>query len=604
MMEKELISRLVPVLLRDRKSLMLLVGVSIAGGVVEIVGAGSIYPFLKLIASPEYIHENVYLWAIYNYWGFSSERMFVAMIGVVSLVLVVGANAFMFLRSVMAVKYTAKKMSEISRRALSSYVCKSQEYFHSHTYGDVTKTVCDLTDKFVHNVLFSAINIFADGIVLVALSLMLLRVESLVASLVILSAIIVIHGVLSSTKKNLIKYGTESDRTNGERFNQVLTIARGMKEIKVYNKEDYFINLFGGLIEKLAGLHVKLAILQMAGPIVLQSVLSVALLLLAIGLVVSGRPFNEILPMMTMIGVIGVRVIAPLNRLTSSITNMRQHCHSCAALINLLEENPVLGNHLRVKSSANTVLVLCEMKNVRFSYKAGGVEVFSIKNLNLSLKQGLLIGLAGPSGGGKTTIAEILSGLIKPDHGSVQIEAGIDAAESQLKGLIAYVPSSVFLFNGSIRENIAFGVPNGRIDSSRVNYAVRLADLSGLVSSLPSQLDTCIGNDGGKLSAGQRQRIGIARALYHGAKILILDEVTSSLDSLTEKNIIQTLKGLTDEVLIIAIAHSRNFILACDRVIMVRNGAVIEDGAPQDLVRNSAEFSSFLSLTDNHGKTQ
>ena len=170
--------------------------------------------------------------------------------------------------------------------------------------------------------------------------------------------------------------------------------------------------------------------------------------------------------------------------------------------------------------------------------------------------------------------------------------------------MIAYVPSSVFLFNGSIRENIAFGIQNDRIDSPRVNYAVRLADLSELVSSLPSQLDTCIGNDGGKLSAGQRQRIGIARAFYHGAKILILDEVTSSLDSLTEKNIIQTLKNLTGEALIIAIAHSRNFILACDRVIMIRSGAVIEDGAPRDLVENSAEFKGFLSLTGNHGKAQ
>jgi len=594
---KMTLSRLVEVIRPDANRVIFLIGISLLGGLVELAGAGSLYPFLRLIASPEYVHQNEYLSIAYAHFGFEDERIFIAGFGVLSLILVVSANAFVLWRHVQIVRFTTEKMVVISRRVLGGYVNKSIGDLSDKTCGEITKNVCELTDKFVNNVLFSVITIIADGILLFALAVMLLSVDSIITPVVAVLAGAVVYVALSATKRRLVKYGTESDKLNAWRFNQVINIVKGLKEIQVYKKQRYFIESFDGLVQKLGALHARLASLHVVGPMVLQTTFSAAVLLLAIVMIVHGLPFDKILPLLTMIGVIGVRVITPLNRLTASITNMRQHSGACLELLDLLEASAAPTDYLEASSSSGLFGVSCNLENISVTRRDAGAEVFAIRDLNLKLAQGQLIGIVGKSGNGKTTVAEIISGILKPDQGRVRIEATDSGGRREICPVISYVPSNVFLMSGSIRANIAFGVPEEKIDAVRMDSVVRLANLDDLVASLPRRLDADIGSDGSKLSAGQRQRIGIARGLYHDPKLLVLDEVTNSLDPMNEAKIIDTLKLLKGELLVVTIVHSRNFMLACDRIVMIQDGCIVEDGTPRDLMADSKQFQALLAMT-------
>jgi ATP-binding cassette, subfamily B, bacterial PglK len=228
-----------------------------------------------------------------------------------------------------------------------------------------------------------------------------------------------------------------------------------------------------------------------------------------------------------------------------------------------------------------------ELKNVSYQYPGHNKVV--LKDVNLKIKRGSKIGFVGPSGGGKSTLIDLLMGLLTPCNGEMRVDSTVLTVEniSQWRKSIAHVPQNIYLLDASIRENIAFGIAPNEIDDSRIHYCLRVAQLEDTVASMPSGLDTVIGERGVLLSGGQRQRIGIARALYRQAEILILDEATSALDNETEKRIISSLDELGADVTVLMVAHRISTLSQCDRIIRVEKGQIIKEQSYADLIKTS-----------------
>jgi ABC-type multidrug transport system fused ATPase/permease subunit len=228
--------------------------------------------------------------------------------------------------------------------------------------------------------------------------------------------------------------------------------------------------------------------------------------------------------------------------------------------------------------------------NVTFTY--AGAPRAALRDVSIVIRRNESIGLIGPTGAGKTTLADIVLGLYQPCAGNVAVDGVVlDAARlPSWRCRVGYVPQSVFLANATVAQNIAFGLAQCEIDQRRVHEVARLAQVDAFVQALPERYDTCIGERGVKLSGGQRQRIGIARALYHRPDVLVFDEATSALDGLTEDAVMEAIRTLSGQHTIILIAHRLRTVKACDRVVMLDEGVVVAEGPYGELMRSSLPF--------------
>jgi HlyD family secretion protein len=215
----------------------------------------------------------------------------------------------------------------------------------------------------------------------------------------------------------------------------------------------------------------------------------------------------------------------------------------------------------------------------------------------MSIPANSLVGIVGPSGSGKTTLIDILLGLITPQQGQLKVDSiSVDEENSRLwKNTIGFVPQSIFLSEGTIVQNVAFGIPDDKINIEKVKNALTLSHLDKFLQSLDKGIYTEVGERGVQLSGGQRQRIGIARALYHNAKVLVFDEATSSLDGITEKNIMEAIHNFSGQKTIIMVAHRLKTVQKCDQIFLVDKGKITDHGTYEELLKRNKHFKDMAS---------
>jgi ATP-binding cassette subfamily C protein len=230
-----------------------------------------------------------------------------------------------------------------------------------------------------------------------------------------------------------------------------------------------------------------------------------------------------------------------------------------------------------------------ELKNVWYRYPEA--EDFALKGIDLSIKRGEAIGIVGPSGGGKSTLVDVILGILKPERGAVLAD-GVDVRTQLARWhrLVGYVPQSVYLFDGTIRQNIALGLNDDAVDPDALTNALRAANLESFVNGLPQGLDTVVGERGVRFSGGQRQRVAIARALYDDPALLVMDEATSALDNLTEKAVMEAVDDLKGERTILMIAHRLTTLKNCDRILFLQTGEITAIGSHDQLAGSDEVF--------------
>jgi ABC-type multidrug transport system fused ATPase/permease subunit len=347
-----------------------------------------------------------------------------------------------------------------------------------------------------------------------------------------------------------------------------------VKDIKMLGREKYFLDQFSLHNEAVANIGKRQNVMQSLPRLWLEWLAIFGLAAMVLSMLLRDKPLEALVPTLGLFAAAAFRLMPSVNRILGAIQGLR---YAQPVIDTLYAEVRMLGGNSRPASNLPVrFLKSIHLKDISFSYNEASVKTLS--DINLTIVHGSTIGFVGSSGAGKSTLIDIILGLLAPTNGQVLVDGcDIQTGLSCWQNQIGYVPQSIYLTDDTLRRNVAFGIPEDRIDNQAVQSAVKIAQLTDYIARLPDGLDTMVGERGIRLSGGQRQRIGIARALYHDPEVLVLDEATSALDVMTEGEVIDEVKALRGTKTILIIAHRLTTHSGCDKIYRIKQGHLVEE---------------------------
>jgi ABC-type multidrug transport system fused ATPase/permease subunit len=430
--------------------------------------------------------------------------------------------------------------------------------------------------------------LMTEGLVLVGVSAVLLALEPVGALIVVATLGVLGLIVHFSTKGVVLRWGNARQLHEGLRIQHLQQGLGSVKDVVLLGREHDFLQQYRVHNAGSASVNRKLQTLhQMPRPTLeLLAVLSLAIL---VGVMLRrGISVESILPTIGLFAAAAFRIMPSVNRVINSLHSMRYGQPVVATLYDEL--------HLPLAREATATQPTPFERDVKLAnvtYRYPGSNVAALKQVDLTIRHGTTVGFIGGSGAGKSTLVDVLLGLLPPDSGSVEVD-GVDIAPNRRgwQRNIGYVPQSIFLTDDSLRRNIAFGIAEERIDDRAVARAVRAAQLEEYIATLPEGLATMVGERGVRLSGGQLQRVGIARALYHDPDVLVLDEATSSLDAPTERGVMHSVGALHGRKTIVIVAHRLSTLADCDWVYRLEGGELVAQGDVEKMIGSAVSRAS------------
>lgn len=575
----------------------------LAMSLVEVVGVVSILPFLAVIARPDVIGDSRVLSWLYNVLQTPDRETFIVYLGGGVFLSLVGSNACRALTTWAILRFTQMREYTISKRFLIDYVRQPYLFFASRNSSELSKNILSEIQVMINGVLMPVLETVARAVVVVTLAGMLLVVDPVLA----LSMCALLGGMYAiiyvmAQRKLLFLSGIRTV-ANGERYQSISELFGGIKEIKVLGREDVFIRRYARSMRGYSESQVScLAIAQMP-KFALEVVVFGGLLFVVLYFLAIRRDVSNMLPLVGLYALAGYRIMPSLQSIFHSITRIKFYIPSVDILYEDLQRQGGIhgerGKSLKAHHEEVDELAFVselELKNVRFAYSDANSEV--LRGLTLRIQRKTTVAFVGSTGAGKTTIIDIILGLITPSSGTLSIDGIVIDARNRRswQNRVGYVPQQIFLADDSIRRNIAFGLDDDCIDQSAVERAAHIANLHGFVNGLDAGYDTIVGERGVRLSGGQRQRIGIARALYHNPDVLIMDEGTSSLDGITENAVMQAIDRLSRDKTIIIVAHRLSTVRNCDRIYLFEQGEIVADGTYEQLMQKNERFRLMANI--------
>jgi ATP-binding cassette subfamily C protein len=580
---------------QHRRRWLCLVPLAIVTGVAEIGAASAIFVLLRLMTSPAETLATPWVAGIVAYLPGRNQDALIPQIAGLLATYYVAKSALIFaaqyLRHRVAHGSSAYLASEMLRRYLSAPYPfhlrrNSAELIRNCTssVGEVLGGVLGATVSMVGDLLMSAGLLY----VLVSTSPRL----SIVAGAVI---ILLMVAVLRLTKRAAGYMGSELHELNASTIQGLQQALGGIKELKVLGREQYFYEEFVDLQHRrrlLGDIGVTLGSLA---SLVVQTILVCGALALVAVLALLGVSGIAAVPIAGVFGYAGARILPMANSIVITINGLRANRKA----VDDLFEDFVSLSPAPVAAAADARHV--EFKDAivldRVSYTYPLAESAALSDVSLVIRRGESIGIVGPTGAGKSTLVDLILGLLPPREGRILIDgADLSRAHGPWKRRVGYVPQAVFLIDDTLRRNIALGIRDADIDERRVRTAMAMAQLEPFVGELPSGLDTRVGERGVRLSGGERQRVAMARALYHDPDLIVFDEATASLDVVTESEVTRAIENLRGVKTMIVIAHRLSAVKHCDRLVWLRMGRVAGLGSFDELRRGSAEFRELAAL--------
>lgn len=572
---------------KDKIKILLLLGVVAIGSFLELLGVAIFTPFINVIMNPDTIQQNETLCRLFKRGGFVSSRDFLAAIAGVIIFIYIFKNLFLALEKNWIYRFSYGIQKKLSVQLLKAYMREPYTFHLNKNIAVLQRSLQEDTDLFTKG-LIHAMELVAEVAVCIVLVIFLFR-ESQSITVIVLVMLGVCVGIFTTISRKYSKsLGAECQNYKGKLYQWVNQSLGGIKELQILNRESYFIDSYETYFTKYVyGLRINRLIAMMPRHVVEAVCMSSLLLAVIVKLYWGQGNLTGYITQLSVFAVAAFRLLPAVGKINEHVADILYSVPSVELIyhdLKQVEEEPEAKIKEEMDWHFSQVI---SVKNVSYHYPDAEENV--LEKVSFEIPKGKTAAFIGTSGAGKTTMVDVILGLLKPQMGKVMAdELNVHKHPYVWQREIGYIPQVIYLSDDTIRSNIAFGIPQKDIDEEAVKKAIEKAQLMEFVENLPDGLDTMVGDRGVRLSGGQRQRIGIARALYHNPEVLVLDEATSALDNETETAVMEAIDHLQGEKTILIIAHRLTTIRNADVIYEVGGGKVIRR-SKQEVFSNKKE---------------
>lgn len=559
----------------------------------ELLGIASIAPFMALVGDIGILETNGIFAQLYQMSGLNNPMDFLFYTGVIVLVMLTFSTVVSMFTTWRLSIFGARIGTEIADRLYTYYMQQSWQFHASGSSAQLTKQVSTEAARISSQIVQPLMTMNAKIVLALFISISIVIYDPVIAILGLFIFSLAYFLLYRLVRQKLESNGQELSEVSTQRFRLMNEGFGGIKDVLLLNRSHDFITRFhdsGKVFARAQGTNI--AISQVPRYFIELIAFGAMISLVLVLIKVHSGNLGEVLPVLAVYALAAFKLLPALQQIYSSLSQIKGNIAAFEAIREDLEQSfdsQKTSNDTSVSTSVDLKKGI-KLSDITFSYP--GKERAAVNGVTITIPVNSVIGLVGSSGSGKSTLIDLLLGLLTPHQGSIYVDDVRITKDNKRawQDLLGFVPQSIFLSEGSVAENIAFGIPAKDISLEQVNKALNLANLTELVEQLPEGINTKVGERGVQLSGGQRQRIGIARALYHEAEVLVFDEATSALDGITEKTVMDAIHEFSGQKTIIMIAHRLKTVEKCDLIYFMEQGKIIDCGTYQELVARNVKF--------------
>lgn len=562
---------------------------ALAVGVIEGGAAGTVYLLVRVMQNPQSIVDLPVVGVITGRLaGASDSTIMLISAGAVG-VYHVAKNALLLTQQYFQYRVLSAAHMDLSQTLLRGYLYLPYPFHFRRHSSELIRNATSAVEGVIHTLALFDVMLREILIGLAILSVLIVAAPAVTFTSVTVLVLLVV-GLLRATRRAALQRGADQHELSQVLYRTVQNALSGIKEIKALGREDHFFDAFKDAQRRQVRLGFVGITLNALPPLLIETVFVLAALAVATVVAVQPGSRDDILPLLGLFAYAGFRMIPMANRLVLKVNDIRA---TGPAVTTVYDDWVVIRNHADVAAAhgdqPRTLRTALELVEVGYSYPAASRPALS--GVTFTLPAGLALGIVGATGAGKSTLVDLVVGLLPPTTGQVLAD-GLPISEHSRgwRQRIGYVPQAIFLLDDTLRRNIAMGIADHDIDEAAVTRAIRMAQLETLVASWPEGVETRLGERGIRLSGGERQRVGIARALYHNPDLLIFDEATSALDTITEAEITRAIESLRGTTSMLVIAHRLSTVRRCDRLVLLEGGRMVAQGTYDELLTSDPRF--------------
>ena len=570
---------------KQKKYAIFIFALMVVAMILEALSIGIMLPLLSVLMKGE---TNSSFFSYFFTFGYVEDKNLIYVGLAVTFIIFLTKNIFLLFNHWHQSKFLEKIILELSDKLFKDYLKRDYIFFLQMNTAQLMANVKSEIPSFVEYVNRVMI-FFGEIIIFLGIAILLFHVDFFGTLIILFFIGVFILLIYAFTKKKIDIYGKERIIVDRELNKQLMQGIATAKDVKILDREEDIIHQFNRNLFKNSAIGLYMKFIAGLPKFLFEILLVCAFLIIVLTLINMNRDMVSIIQYLGVFAIASFRIIPGASRIFTSFQQIKYR----RPTVELLSKEFDQKNYFYVQKNSQSKNLNIPLKfqkeinlrNLCFSYPIR--KEFYLSEISMTIKKGNFIGIIGETGSGKSTLINLFTGLLRPSEGKIEVdELNIFSNLSEWHKKIGYVPQSIYLTDDTVRKNIAFGLRENDIDDDLIKQAVEKASLSEFLKNLPNGLDTIVGEKGIRISGGQQQRIGIARALYRNPEILILDEATSSLDNLTEKKIMDSIHFLKRKKTLIVVTHRLSTVNKCDKIYFINKGKITKQGSPKEVLNN------------------
>ena len=568
---------------KQKRIMVLLVFMMLIGAVLEMLGVSMILPVMNVVLEENAVDKHTYLQIICQVFHLENTRSLMIFVMTALIVIFAVKNIFLFFQQKVMLRFVYTNQFATSRRMMINFMQRPYEYYLNADTAVIQRNITSDVNN-MYGLILALLQLISESIVfvcLVGVSLVSDVWMSITVTVLLVIVLVIIKCIL---KPIMRKAGEENQDYYSGLYKWIEQSVMGIKEIKIARREPYFINEYAKCGTGYVSAVQRYNLYNATPRLLIETVAIAGMILYMMMRLLQGAEVVDIMPQITLLAIAAMRLIPCANRINNHLTSISYFEPFFMGVSDNLQEEirdesiDYNEETYRKKQNVEKLEIKDKIELKQITYKYPNTDVLIFDSADMEIPIGKSVGIVGTSGSGKTTVVDIMLGLLRLQSGEILAD-GVEVREHYARWLknIGYIPQTIFMIDSTIRKNVAFGYADEDIDDDKVWEALKEAQLDEFVRSLPEGLDTGIGERGIRISGGQRQRIGIARALFEDPEVLVLDEATSALDNETEAAIMDSINRLHGRKTLVIIAHRLQTIEKCDMVYRIENGKAVRE---------------------------